>query len=340
MASPKEELENKIERGAIMNSDLINDWFRFLRDINVSPPEFPNSMSIEAWCPIGTTDTVRVQQKRPLLRRLLNSLEQGTYDERHYPKAWIQRRSFQKLTANAAHSNSLQHWILDHMNGYDEHFLLDLRPNLRQELEAQYNRITKHESELYFSSISLFEKITMLEHELNKRKRRNLTNRTSKTRERSSLLNRYESRIIEPQKEIWSQIEGTRITLYEYMKNLVLDIDSNSLVGFKELSELPSIDGILRILNGIPDLTDTDVLQTLDYQQIETSIHSEMESYVQKLSQSLEIEPSTIGLDYTLGNEPAQPMNVQVNINTSGKQTNVMQNTSINGTPDTDSEIE
>ena len=124
------------------------------------------------------------------------------------------------------------------------------------------------------------------------------------------------------------------------MKYLVLDIDSNSLVGFKELSELPSIDGILTILNGIPDLTDTDVLQTLDYQQIETSIHSEMESYVQKLSQSLEIEPSTIGLDYILGNEPAQPMNVQVNINTSGKQTNVMQNTSINSTPDTDSEIE
>ena len=62
------------------------------------------------------------------------------------------------------------------------------------------------------------------------------------------------------------------------LKNLVLDIDSNSLVGFKELSELPSIDGILTILNGIPDLTDTEVLQNLDYQHIETSIHLEMES--------------------------------------------------------------
>jgi len=317
-----------------MSSDLTNTWFKFIRDIDISPPQFPNTLSIEAWSPIDTKDTIRLKQKRPLLRKLLTSLEQGTYDERHYPLEWRQRSSFQLLTANQSSSNSLQDWILNHMTEYDEDFLWNLQSNLRQEIEAQFIRISTHELELYTSSVALFGKINLLQRELGTKRKRNLANKTSKTQERASLFELYESKIIKPQKDILSQIEGTRVALYEYMKNLILDIDSNSLIGFKELSQLPSLDGILDILETLPDLSDPESLRSLDYKQIETNVNLQMELYVQKLSESLEIEPNSIELDYTIGSKLAKPMNIQVNINTSGKQTNVMQNTTLNGDPD------
>ena len=317
-----------------MSSDLINTWFKFIRDIDISPPQFPNTLSIEAWSPIDTKDTIRLKQKRPLLRKLLTSLEQGTYDERHYPLEWRQRSSFQLLTANQSSSNSLQDWILNHMTEYDEDFLWNLQSNLRQEIEVQFIRISTHELELYTSSVALFGKINLLQRELGTKRKRNLANKTSKTQERASLFELYESKIIKPQKDILSQIEGTRVALYEYMKNLILDIDSNSLIGFKELSQLPSLDGILDILETLPDLSDPESLRSLDYKQIETNVNLQMELYVQKLSESLEIEPNSIELDYTIGSKLAKPMNIQVNINTSGKQTNVMQNTTLNGDPD------
>ena len=317
-----------------MSSDLINTWFKFIRDIDISPPQFPNTLSIEAWSPIDTKDTIRLKQKRPLLRKLLTSLEQGTYDERHYPLEWRQRSSFQLLTANQSSSNSLQDWILNHMTEYDEDFLWNLQSNLRQEIEAQFIRISTHELELYTSSVALFGKINLLQRELGTKRKRNLANKTSKTQERASLFELYESKIIKPQKDILSQIEGTRVALYEYMKNLILDIDSNSLIGFKELSQFPSLDGILDILETLPDLSDPESLRSLDYKQIETNVNLQMELYVQKLSESLEIEPNSIELDYTIGSKLAKPMNIQVNINTSGKQTNVMQNTTLHGEPD------
>ena len=317
-----------------MSSDLTNTWFKFIRDIDISPPQFPNTLSIEAWSPIDTKDTIRLKQKRPLLRKLLTSLEQGTYDERHYPLEWRQRSSFQLLTANQSSSNSLQDWILNHMTEYDEDFLWNLQSNLRQEIEVQFIRISTHELELYTSSVALFGKINLLQRELGTKRKRNLANKTSKTQERASLFELYESKIIKPQKDILSQIEGTRVALYEYMKNLILDIDSNSLIGFKELSQLPSLDGILDILETLPDLSDPESLRSLDYKQIETNVNLQMELYVQKLSESLEIEPNSIELDYTIGSKLAKPMNIQVNINTSGKQTNVMQNTTLNGDPD------
>ena len=317
-----------------MSSDLVNTWFKFIRDIDISPPQFPNTLSIEAWSPVDTKDTIRLKQKRPLLRKLLTSLEQGTYDERHYPLEWRQRSSFQLLTANQSSSNSLQDWILNHMTEYDEDFLWNLQSNLRQEIEAQFIRISTHELELYTSSVALFGKINLLQRELGTKRKRNLANKTSKTQERASLFELYESKIIKPQKDILSQIEGTRVALYEYMKNLILDIDSNSLIGFKELSQFPSLDGILDILETLPDLSDPESLRSLDYKQIETNVNLQMELYVHKLSESLEIEPDSIELDYTIGSQLAKPMNIQVNINTSGKQTNVMQNTTLNGDPD------
>jgi hypothetical protein len=327
-------LEKEIKGGAFMSSDLVNTWFKFIRDIDISPPQFPNTLSIEAWSPVDTKDTIRLKQKRPLLRKLLTSLEQGTYDERHYPLEWRQRRSFQLLTANQSTSNSLQDWILNHMTEYDEDFLWNLQSNLRQEIEAQFIRISTHELELYTSSVALFDKINLLQRELGTKRKRNLANKTSKTQERASLFELYESKIIKPQKDILSQIEGTRVALYEYMKNLILDIDSNSLIGFKELSQFPSLDGILDILETLPDLSDPESLRSLDYKQIETNVNLQMELYVQKLSESLEIEPNSIELDYTIGSKLAKPMNIQVNINTSGKQTNVMQNTTLHGDPD------
>jgi len=317
-----------------MSSDLVNTWFKFIRDIDISPPQFPNTLSIEAWSPVDTKDTIRLKQKRPLLRKLLTSLEQGTYDERHYPLEWRQRSSFQLLTANQSSSNSLQDWILNHMTEYDEDFLWNLQSNLRQEIEVQFIRISTHELELYTSSVALFGKINLLQRELGTKRKRNLANKTSKTQERASLFELYESKIIKPQKDILSQIEGTRVALYEYMKNLILDIDSNSLIGFKELSQFPSLDGILDILETLPDLSDPESLRSLDYKQIETNVNLQMELYVHKLSESLEIEPDSIELDYTIGSQLAKPMNIQVNINTSGKQTNVMQNTTLNGDPD------
>ena len=313
-----------------MNSELTAMWFLFLRDINVNPPQFQNSMSIEAWCPKDTKDTIRLQQKRPLLRQLLASLENGTYDERDYPQSWQERETFERLTAGHSLSSSLVNWILEHMNGYDEDFVANLQPTLRVELELQFDQISTHELELFQSSISLFEKIHLLCQELELRKERNIANKTSKTYERTRLLTLYDSQIIEPQKDIFFQIEGTRSALYDYMMNLILDVDSNSLVGFKELSRLPTLDSILEILGTLPDLSNPEILESLDYQIIGESLRNEMESYVEKLSESLKIEPNSIELKSTMGQGPEKSfMTNQININVGGKQTNVMQNTSI-----------
>lgn len=313
-----------------MNSELTAMWFLFLRDINVNPPQFQNSLSVEAWCPKDTKDTIRLQQKRPLLRRLLASLEDGTYDERDYPQSWHERETFERLTAGHSLSSSLVNWILEHMKGYTEDFLANLQPNLRAELELQFDKISTHELELFQNSISLFEKIHLLCQELELRKERNISNKTSKTFERTRLLNVYDLQIIEPQKDIFFQIEGTRTALYDYMRNLILDVDSNSLVGFKELSRLPTLDSILEVLGTLPDLSNPEILESLDYQIIGESLRNEMESYVEKLSKSLKIEPNSIELKSTMEHGPEKSfMTNQININVGGKQTNVMQNTSI-----------
>ena len=57
---------------------------------------------------------------------------------------------------------------------YDEDFLWNLQSNLRQEIEAQFIRISTHELELYTSSVALFDKINLLQRELGTKRKRKI----------------------------------------------------------------------------------------------------------------------------------------------------------------------
>jgi hypothetical protein len=271
-----------------MIDSIYSAWSSFIEDIGVSPPNIPSSVAVEKqWCPEGTKDPKRLTEKRPLLKKLLFSALEGNVDVSEYPDNWRQRKSFGRLLNQCLKQNHSKHdfnkWVKSNI---DASALELIHPEHHHILEERFNELVIHLSEIRDRAGLLNIRYRERKQEIQDRLKVFIKMKTGPGHSnRMKNIQRYESEIVKPMGDALIVMKSVERALIEDMQEMVLDAMNRSLGDVNTLLSLPSIDGLLSMLELMPDFKSEDGLQQFEEKNTKSAIASALSDYQNQIAE-------------------------------------------------------
>lgn len=271
-----------------MNNPILTSWISFIEDIGVPPPSPPSPITVrKSWCPDGTRDPTRLKQKRPLLRNLLFEAIEGRIDLSQYPREWVNRKSFKKLfnlnVVSRNPSQDFERWVSENI---DSNALKMIKDDHKELLKERFTKLVDYLEKINSRAAALESRYQSRKKEVNELLQIIIKIKSGPGHQnRMNNINTYKEEIVDSLGDALVMLKSIERALIEDMQEMVLDAMTSSLGDVGAVFTLPSLEGLLSVLETMPDFSSEEGLVHFEKANYATAIKSHIHEIEQRFSE-------------------------------------------------------